>query len=181
MRITGGQLRSRRLLSIQSPGLRPATDSLRETMFNILGNLMDTDGTSALDLYAGTGSVGFEAISRGARKVVFVEANRKTAGILRENAANLGIEDRCDIHIMKVERYLAKCEDRFDIIFVDPPYAINDTTGKIIDEILSGNILNKSGVICVEHSKGYSPPPSIIFRQKIFGSTILSFIKPEKK
>ncbi len=150
-------------------------------MFNILSNMTEIDGRSALDLYAGTGGVGFEALSRGARRAVFVEADRKTAAVLRNNAINLGVDDRCDILITKVELYLTECEEKFDMIFVDPPYAINETTGQIIDEILSRNILNRAGIICVEHSNGYVPPSSIVFRQRHFGSTILSFIKPEMK
>ncbi|HUI31208.1 MAG TPA: 16S rRNA (guanine(966)-N(2))-methyltransferase RsmD [Candidatus Acidoferrales bacterium] len=179
MRITGGTLRSRKLLTIKSDGLRPATDRLRETLFDILVNLFDFQETTALDLYAGTGSVGFEAISRGTHHVLFVEANPKVADVLGKNVKALGIEDKCRIHIMKTEKYLKLCEENFDFIFIDPPYAFNSMTHKIVDEILTKGIIKKSGIICVEHSKEYVPPASNLFRQKIFGSTILSFIKPE--
>ncbi|MCL4539934.1 MAG: 16S rRNA (guanine(966)-N(2))-methyltransferase RsmD [Bacteroidetes bacterium] len=181
MRITGGILGSRRLLSIDSPKLRPATDRLRETMFDILMNIMDFDGLQGLDLYAGTGSVGFEAISRGAEKVVFVEADRKIAEVLRKNAFALGIEQQCDVRTVRVEKFLKVNEDKFDIVFVDPPYALNNATYGIIDEILSRGAVSGNGIICVEHSKDYSPPLALLVRQKIFGSTILSFLKPETK
>lgn len=169
------------MLSIDSRKLRPAADRLRETMFDILANVLDLEGIHALDLYAGTGSVGFETISRGATKVVFVEANPKIAGVLRANALALNVEDRCEIRMMKVETYLKICGDKFEVVYIDPPYAINDTTQKIVEYIITQKIVNESGIICVEHSKGYSPSPSILLRQKMFGSTILSFIKPETK
>jgi 16S rRNA (guanine966-N2)-methyltransferase len=181
MRITGGILGSRKLQSVDSAKLRPATDRLRETMFNILLNMMDLEGMIGLDLYAGTGSVGFEAISRGARKVVFVEADRKIADVLRRNAAALGIEGQCDIRTVRVEKFLKVNKEKFDIVFVDPPYALNSTTHGIIDELLSSEAVRKTGIICVEHSRYYTPPPSLLIRQKTFGSTLLSFLNPETK
>ncbi len=181
MRITGGTLRSRRLLSIESDKLRPATDRLRETMFNILANMMEIEGITALDLYAGTGSVGFETLSRGAAKVVFVESDRKIADVIARNAEALGVRERCEIRVMNAERFVMSTEDRFRIAYVDPPYKANARTHEIIDEMLRRNIVDKEGLICVEHSRDYAPPPSRLIRQKIFGSTILSFIKPETK
>jgi 16S rRNA (guanine966-N2)-methyltransferase len=157
-------------------------------MFDILSNVMNLEGTHALDLYAGTGSVGFEAISRGAAKVIFVESDHRIAEVIRANAIALEVESKCEIFVTKVERYMKmffettlKDENRFDIVFVDAPYKINDTTQRIIDYILMKGIVKDSGMICVEHSKGYSPSKAILFRQRTFGSTILSFIKPEKK
>jgi len=174
-------LRSRKLLTLKSDKLRPATDRLRESMFNILVNFIDLHGVSALDLYAGTGSVGFETISRGADWVMFVEANPKIADILRENAKTLKVENNCRICVMKAEKYLRTCEEKFDIVYVDPPYAFNNQTHEIVDQIIKQKLVNEAGIICVEHSKEYIPPASNLFRQKIFGSTILSFIKPEIK
>lgn len=181
MRITGGTLRSRKLLSIESTKLRPATDRLRETMFDILGNMLDLEGATALDLYAGTGSVGFETISRGAKRVVFVESDRSIAGIIGKNCESLGVKERCEIRIMKAERFIETTEETFDIAYVDPPYAFNDRTHLIIDGMLKKGIVSEFGIICVEHSKNYSPPLPVLVRQKVFGATILSFIKPEKK
>ncbi len=181
MRITGGTLRSRKLLSIESPKLRPATDRLRETMFNILSNMMGLDDISALDLYAGTGSVGFETLSRGARRVVFVEADKRIAGVISRNAEALGMKDRCEIRMMKAERYIETAQETFDIAYVDPPYSLNTGTHEIIGNILAKRIVTESGIICVEHSENYEPPRSLLVRQKVFGATILSFLKPEKK
>lgn len=150
-------------------------------MFDILANMLDLEGATALDLYAGIGSVGFETISRGAKRVVFVESDRSIAGIIRKNSDSLGVKERCEIRIMKAERYIETKEETFDIAYVDPPYAFNDRTHLIIDGILEKGIVSESGIICVEHSKRYSPPLPLLIRQKVFGATILSFIKPEKK
>lgn len=181
MRITGGTLRSRRLLSIDSDKLRPATDRLRETMFDILTNMIDLEEAVALDLYAGTGSVGFETISRGAARVVFVESDRKIASVILKNAEALGVKERCEIRIIKAERFIEAAEQTFDIAYVDPPYALNSRTHEVIDAMLHQGIVRPNGIICVEHSKSYSPPASVVIRQKMFGATILSFIKPERK
>lgn len=188
MRITGGNLRSRRLLSIKTDKLRPATDRLRESMFDVLSNLIDFDGVRALDLYAGTGSVGFETISRGAAHVVFVEANRKVANVLHENCKALAIEDKCEICVMKVEKYLKDCvegilseQEQFDVVYIDPPYELNKMTHAIVNQIMDQGIVKKSGIVCVEHSREYVPSSSNLFRQNIFGSTVLSFLKQETK
>jgi 16S rRNA (guanine966-N2)-methyltransferase len=188
MRITGGNLRSRKLLSIKSDKLRPATDRLRETMFDVLSNLIDFKGARALDLYAGTGSVGFETISRGAAHVVFVETNRKVADVLRENSKTLAVEDKCEICVMKVEKYLKNClegtlseQEQFDVVYIDPPYAFNKATHEIVNQIMGGRIVKRSGIVCVEHSREYVPSSSSLFRQNIFGSTVLSFLKQETK
>ncbi len=179
MRITGGVLRSRKLLSVESPKLRPATDRLRETMFDILANMIDLQGINALDLYAGTGSVGFETISRGAGMVVFVESDRHIASVIERNAEALGVKDRCRIRLMRAEKYVEAADQTFDIAYVDPPYAFNSRTHEIIEEMLRRKIVEPDGIICVEHTKNYVPPPSNLVRQKMFGETILSFIKPE--
>ncbi len=150
-------------------------------MFNILANMIDLTGGVALDLYAGTGCVGFEAISRGAARVVFVESDRNTAELISRNAHELGVENACEIVRMKAEEFVKQCSEKFDVAYVDPPYKINNATCDIIDDIISRGMVRASGIICVEHSRAYTPPRSKLMRQKIFGSTILSFIAPEEK
>lgn len=150
-------------------------------MFNILSNMMDLEGVSALDLYAGTGAVGFETLSRGAKRVVFVEADRKIAGVITRNAESLGVNDRCEVRVIKAEKYIESTVDTFDIAYVDPPYAYNSRTHEVIGKMMERGIVSETGIICVEHSESYSPPHSLLVRQKVFGATILSFIKPEKK
>ena len=120
VRIIAGQWRSRLVQFPDSPGLRPTPDRVRETLFNWLGQRLD--GVACLDLFAGSGALGFEALSRGARRVVMVERDRKAAAALRASAALLQAHG-LDIVDSDALRYLARPGERFDLAFVDPPYA----------------------------------------------------------
>ncbi len=120
VRIVGGAWRSRLVRFADAPGLRPTPDRVRETLFNWLGQRLD--GLACLDLFAGSGVLGFEALSRGASRVVMVEQSRPAAARLRENARELGAEG---LEVIEAEalRWLAGAGERFDVVFVDPPYA----------------------------------------------------------
>jgi len=120
VRIIAGTWRSRVVHFPDSPGLRPTPDRVRETLFNWLGQYLD--GLACLDLFAGSGALGFEALSRGAKRVVMVEQDRATARALRESAAAL---EAGSAQIVESEalRFLETSGERFDIAFVDPPYA----------------------------------------------------------
>ena len=122
VRIIGGQWRSRLVRFPDAPGLRPTPDRVRETLFNWLGQHLD--GLSCLDLFAGSGALGFEALSRGARRVVMVERDRATAAALRASARAL---EAVNLEIVESEalRFLARPGERYDVVFVDPPYAEN--------------------------------------------------------
>jgi len=114
MRVIGGEFRRRLLKSVPGLDTRPTPDRLRETLFNILASRID--GTVFADLYAGTGAVGIEALSRGARRAIFVESNRAAVNVIRENLKSLGIENRADVREARAKSVQA------DIVFVDPPY-----------------------------------------------------------
>ena len=120
VRIIAGTWRSRLVRFPDAPGLRPTPDRVRETLFNWLGQYLE--GLSCLDLFAGSGALGFEALSRGARRVVMVEQDRATARALRASAESL---DASNLEIVEAEalRFLETLHERFDIAFVDPPYA----------------------------------------------------------
>src|SRR5262245_14496381 len=127
MRIIAGQFRSRRLKGTPPPGIRPTSDKLRETLFNILGPRVDD--STFLDGYAGTGGVGIEAISRGARSVYFVDQSRKATGIIRENLKSLGVENGFRVMELSLEKSVEGFEREgivFDIVFLDPPYDRED-------------------------------------------------------
>ncbi|MDI6726837.1 MAG: 16S rRNA (guanine(966)-N(2))-methyltransferase RsmD, partial [Smithellaceae bacterium] len=156
MRITGGEARGRRLHSVSSGLVRPSTGVIREAIFNILPGVRDK---LFLDLFAGSGSVGLEALSRGAGEAVFVEKDASAAGELRKNIASLGYEGRSEVLAMEVSKaiHLLNCRGRvFDIIFVDPPY-----DKKHIPEILTAltgksagtaRLLAREGVLVFQHS-----------------------------
>ena len=119
VRIIAGKWRSRIVRFPPAAQLRPTPDRVRETLFNWLGQRLD--GLACLDLFAGSGALGFEALSRGARRVVMVEADRKVAAALRESAQELGAGD---VEVVNAEAlaWLARSTERFDVAFLDPPY-----------------------------------------------------------
>lgn len=145
VRIIGGQYRRRVLKFPDSEGLRPTPDRVRETLFNWLGQ--ELDGWHCLDLFAGSGALGFEAASRGAARVVMIEQAPKVLAALRQNAEML--QNPREIEIVRADaiQYLASPKAKFDLIFLDPPYK----TGWIprLEPLLPG-VLNEDGVVYVE-------------------------------
>ena len=121
LRIIGGALRGSRIAVPDAPGLRPTPDRVRETLFNWLAPMLA--GARCLDLFAGTGALGIEALSRGAVTVEFVEADARLAALLRENLARLKQDARVDC--TDAPRFLAQGTQRYDIVFLDPPFASN--------------------------------------------------------
>ena len=119
IRITGGEWRSRLIQVADAPGLRPTPDRVRETLFNWLGQ--DLTGLACLDLFAGSGVLGFEAASRGATHVTLVERDARTFAALRDAAAALGTE-RLELVRADAVKFLARATRRYDLLFLDPPY-----------------------------------------------------------
>jgi 16S rRNA (guanine(966)-N(2))-methyltransferase RsmD len=119
MRVIGGEYRSRVLKSIPGLDTRPTPDRLRESLFNILS--AEIEGATFADLYAGTGAVGIEALSRGARHAIFVEQSRAAVGVIRQNLKSLGAESRADVRQGKVSAIAARIAA--DVVFLDPPYS----------------------------------------------------------
>lgn len=120
VRIIGGSHRRRMVRFPQAEGLRPTTDRVRETLFNWLGQ--DLAGLACLDAFAGSGALGFEAASRGARRVVMLEAARAVCDALRGNAAQLGLAG-VDVHCAEALGWMRRNGEKFDVVFLDPPFA----------------------------------------------------------
>ena len=120
VRIIGGEWRRRLLRFPDSPGLRPTPDRVRETLFNWLGN--DLRGLSCLDLFAGSGALGFEAASRGAERVVLVDNSPNVLAALELNARTLGMAGRLEIVRSDAVRFATSSQQRFDVLFLDPPF-----------------------------------------------------------
>lgn len=150
MRIISGKYRGKRLLAPEGRGTRPTSEKVRESIFNILASLGHVGGR-VLDLFAGTGALGIEAISRGAEDAVFVEKNPEAASIARKNLASLGINCRVYNTDWKVAVRKLSNNKQFDIIFLDPPYAKHEESN-IIKAISNGNLLANNGCIVVEHA-----------------------------
>ncbi len=145
VRIIGGDWRRRVLRFPDSEGLRPTPDRVRETLFNWLGQTLD--GQTCLDLFAGSGALGFEAASRGAARVVLVERAPKVLAALADNARLLHAESRVELVRRDALQYLASTSAKFDLVFVDPPYKAG-WIGKLTP-LLPG-VLNESGALYVE-------------------------------
>ena len=155
MRVIAGKFRGRKLKSPPSLQTRPTSDRLRETLFNILAARIE--GARFLDLCAGTGAVGIEALSRGAAHVTFVDQSRKMCGLIESNLGSLGIgQDDYDVVLAEASDYLrrhVKSELPFDVAFFDPPYATDyDVLLKFIGDN-SAEILGRDGIVIVEHHK----------------------------
>ncbi|PWB80291.1 MAG: 16S rRNA (guanine(966)-N(2))-methyltransferase RsmD [Candidatus Methylomirabilota bacterium] len=183
MRVIGGLARGRRILAPRGRGTRPTSDYLRELLFNLLAQQIE--GRTFLDLYAGTGAVGIEALSRGAAAAVFVEHSRSALAMLYRNLEMSGFRDRAEVVPIEVLRYLrrATCESRqFDLIFLDPPYLHADT-GTAIDVIASTALLTPNGTAILERSTKLAPvriPTGLtLIREVRHGNTALQLYQRE--
>ena len=171
MQIHAGLLKGRRIKTVKNLPYRPTTALARKSLFDILGNIEDK---SFLDLFSGTGIIGFEAISRGANHVTLVEKSLRACAILKINCSLLGIDNEmCEISKYEVSRFL-KDDKKYDIIFADPPYDTRNYES-IVEQVLTR--LNKNGIFILESTAHeFSNPP---FRIKEFGDTQLNFWKNE--
>ncbi len=153
MRVIAGKFRSRKLKGPGLLSLRPTSDRLRETLFNILG--ASVEDSLFVDLYAGTGAIGIEAISRGARKVIFVESDAKAAKLVRENLGALdmfaGAELIEDDALRGLEK-LARRRALADFIFLDPPYEDTKEHAAVLEFLDASHLIAPRGIVIVEHS-----------------------------
>lgn len=152
MRVIAGKYRSRRLRSLRGQAMRPTSDRLRETLFNILGPAVA--GALFVDLYAGTGAVGIEALSRGARAAIFVENHRPAVELIRDNLRALGIESGAEVLATDAVRGLQRLAARglsADFVFADPPYAEARACGEILKWLGGNALLAANGTLILEH------------------------------
>lgn len=161
MRIIAGQFRSRQLRSVRGVDIRPTSDRLRETLFNILtaGNPQALEGSVWLDLFAGTGAVGIEALSRGAAMVYFVESAKPAAELIRQNLQSLSITEGFQIlqqESAQAIAHLARQQIRPDYIFLDPPYHLREAYQQTLEK-LGRYPLNERALVIVEHEKKFDP------------------------
>jgi 16S rRNA (guanine(966)-N(2))-methyltransferase RsmD len=184
MRVIGGAFRSRQLKGTPPAGLRPTSDKLRETLFNVLGPRVE--GSVFLDGFAGMGGIGIEAISRGARSVCFVDQSRKACAIIRENLASLGVTEGFRVRESDLGRTLDLFEREgatFDIVFLDPPYEREDLYAESLAAFGSRPLLAEGGVLVMEHSKRVNLDESVgkLLRYRVLtqGDSTLSFYRTQ--
>ena len=177
MRIITGQYKGRRFDIPRTFKARPTTDFAKENIFNVLSGYVDFDGATALDLFAGTGSISLEMLSRGCSQVVSVEADRDHARFISECVRKLQV----DYHVLirgDVFRFVKSCRQQFDLIFADPPYQLPNLP-TIPDLIFEHQLLAPDGIFVFEHSKqnDFSQPPH--FREhRAYGSVNFSLFQP---
>jgi 16S rRNA (guanine(966)-N(2))-methyltransferase RsmD len=186
VRVIAGKYRSRILKSLKGNALRPTSDRLRETLFNVLGHRVT--GSRFLDIFAGTGAVGIEALSRGAIEVVFIENHAAAAVLIRRNLESLAITDGAQVLPLDALRALEKIarkhkptDSPFDFVFVDPPYTEKDQYDRVLGFLGSAPFLATGSVVIAEHRRTFELPQRIgrlmqtrILRQ---GDAALSFFE----
>lgn len=181
MRIIGGESKGRRLFLPKGCQIRPTSDRVKESLFNIL---YPVDGKSFLDLFAGSGNVGLEALSRGAAKVMFIEKDSNLANAIAKNRDDFGYSNIGEVIALEVEsgiHKLCKKGEKFDILFADPPYE----TGYIkrtLQYLEDGRLVRIGGTIVIQHSireifQDTLSSHYIFTDQRIYGDTALSFLK----
>jgi len=182
LRITGGIFRGRVIKAIESKDLRPTTSFFREWLFNVLNNITDIENAELLDLFAGSGIVGYEFLSRGAGKVIYVESAPKVVNQLRDNIRNLKVEAKSIIRQQDALAYLEQQNEwqNCNFIFLDPPYQA-DLPNKVLSVITEKSQLKEELIIIIEAQTGYNltiPAGWEIFKQKSTGTTTMSIITP---
>jgi 16S rRNA (guanine966-N2)-methyltransferase len=185
MRVIAGQYRSRTLRSLRGADIRPTADRLRETLFNVLckGDPEALVGSVWLDLYAGTGAVGIEALSRGAEMVYFVESSKAAAALIAENLRALGIGSGFRIVKSDAGKALRQLEAAVaaDFVFLDPPYRLREEYARMLGALTGSKLLQAPGVVIAEHEKRFDPGEAFgqlqRYRRLEQGDAALSFYR----
>ncbi|GAB1349619.1 16S rRNA (guanine(966)-N(2))-methyltransferase RsmD [Ignavibacteriales bacterium] len=151
LRIISGELGGRFVKTPDSKYTRPTTDKVKQSIFNYLSNFYDFQDSVVADIYSGSGSLGFEMLSRGAKEVHFVEKNFPVIKVLSENITSLGVEKLVKIHKMSAVTFSANIGIKFDIIMADPPF-FNYDIHQVVKNILRRGLLNDGGIFLLERS-----------------------------
>jgi 16S rRNA (guanine966-N2)-methyltransferase len=187
MRITGGTLRSRALRAPRGQATRPTSDRVREALFGILASAGALEGARVLDLYAGTGALALEALSRGAARALLVESSREALTATRANVDALGLAGRAEIlaaDVRTAQRRIARVGP-FDLVLADPPWTLVDTGAapRALAELVVAGALAPGAVVVLEHSARTSPDALavaglVLEETRRYGDTALAFYKP---
>lgn len=182
MRVVAGEAKGRRIDAPPGDVTRPTLDRVREALFNALGSLGAVEDVTVLDLFAGSGALGIEALSRGAASAVFVERSAAVRRVLDANLVATGLDDRAEVIPGAAASFLDRCarEDpprRFDLVVLDPPY---DTGGEEwVDLLGSVAVVASHGVVAIESDRAVPlPEPWHVLREKWYGGTLLVIASP---
>lgn len=180
MRVIAGEYKGRRLKAVPGQNTRPTTDKVKESIFNIIGPYFE--GGMALDLFAGTGGLGIESLSRGIVKAVFIEKDYKAVSVIRENIAMLGLEMRSEIQKNDAKRALDGLAERgvqFDLVFLDPPYKLVGMYGELILRMQELGLFHNRAYVVAEHASDVTLPDrigsAVRWRHAVYGEVSVSF------
>jgi len=184
MRVITGLYKGRRLKTLEGSAVRPTSDRMRETLFNILAPRIE--GARFLDLCAGSGAIGIEALSRGAGQVTFVESSRKSSTVISENLRHCEIRNGYTFiarDALMALKYLAQEKQQFDLIYFDPPYD-SELYSPVLWQIARGNLLTEDGILIVEHRRQLVLAPNYDdlrpYRELPQGDSCLTFYRMEQ-
>ena len=180
MKVTGGQAKGKKIYIPKGVPVRATSDRTKESLFNILPSM---EGKLFLDLFAGTGNIGIEALSRGAARAVFVEKNNLLIEAIKKNLSLCGFIDQYELIPTAAEngiQLLARRKEKFDVIFADPPYE-RSFLQKTVDSLGRASLVSENGIIVIEHShrEKYEENDDkfILTDQRRYGDTMLSFFE----
>ena len=185
MRVIAGERKGMPLKAVNGNTTRPTTDKVKESLFNILGPFFN--GGVVLDLFAGSGGLGIEALSRGMDQAIFIEKDGKAYQNLKENIEKCRYEDVTEAYrndATRALKLLIKREVQANLIFLDPPYA-KHSYYKMVEDIIANNVVTKDGIIVCEHDNQLVLPDQMAtftkYREEKYGSTIISFYRLEEE
>ncbi len=182
MRIIAGTFRGRRLAAPRDRLIRPTTDRVKQSIFDILTVRLDFTGIRVLDLFAGSGSLGLEALSRGAGSATFVDTSRPSLTLLEQNIRTLGCEEQAAVHQAEVFWFLKNSRKQYDLVFVDPPFAL-ERIGELPGALARSGVAGKGSYVVMEHGKNsVVSVPEVAFEtlQKTFGQTVVLILKSKQ-
>ena len=178
MRVISGSLRGLKLIAPEGLGTRPTTDRVKESLFNIIQPYIPAE--SVLDLFGGSGALGIEALSRGSSFCVLVDVDKNAVDIINKNIEKARLKERTRVIKGDALSYLSSCNDKFDVIFLDPPYN-KGFLNKVFEEIYKNNLLDTNGIIVVEGEVGGETfdddSKFVCIKQAKYGKTTVSVFK----
>jgi 16S rRNA (guanine966-N2)-methyltransferase len=180
MRIITGEYKGRNILTVRDMSVRPATDRVRQTIFNMLATRIDLEGTAVLDLFAGSGSLGLECLSRGAAHATFVEMGTDAAGFIEKNIEQFGCTDRSEVLEIDAMSFIGLRRGPYDLVFADPPYGYR-RTADIPGALFGNGMIRPGGYLIIEHASDLefaSTPSYTAGPVKKFGRTLVTFFQP---
>lgn len=182
MRVISGKYRGRILKTVPDNSVRPATDRVKSAIFNVMQSRVDWSSAAVLDLFAGSGSIGIEAMSRGAVKTVFVEQSRSALQFLTQNLTAIGAAKDALVVPGDVFHFLQSAHKHYDVVFADPPYAL-DALHDLPNTIFRSKVVAEEGYVIIEHPTRFefqSGPEWETVVHKVYGRTSVSFIQHKK-